>query len=84
MASWAPGWPQGLDNLMPLACECPIESAPLWAFQGGPGLEASLGEPPRGLSAQLCSALPMWPEGMASHSAGEAGGQPELGEIPRT
>lgn len=47
----------GLDNLMPLVCECLTEAAPQWAFQGGPGLEPSLGstqrtQPPT--SAQCC------------------------------
>lgn len=75
----------GLDNLMPLVCERLAEAAPQWAFQGGPGLEPSLGNHPKDSTPNFCPVLPMWPHGMAPHSAGEAGGQPELGkECPWT
>lgn len=47
-------------------------------------LEPSLGKLPKDSVPSSCSALAMWSEGMASHSAGEAGGQPELGKTPQT
>ena len=75
---------RSLDNLMPLACECPMESAPLWAFQGEPGLEPGLGHLPQDSVHSSCSVLAMWSEGMASHSSGEAGSLPELGKVPQT
>lgn len=78
VASWAPGWPQALDNLTSLACERPAESAPLWAFQGGPGLEPGLGNHPKDPAPSSCSVLLTWPEGTAPHSVGEARGQSEL------
>ena len=70
----------GPDNLMPLVCERLAASAPLWAFQGGPGLEPSLGNHPKDPTPSFCPVPSMWPDGTAPHSAGEAGGQPELGK----
>lgn len=80
VASWAPKWPQALDNLMPLACERPVESAPLWAFQGWPRREPGLGSHSKDPAPSSCPALLLWPEDTAPHSAGEAGRQPELGK----
>lgn len=70
----------GLDNLMPLVCERLAESAPLWAFQGGLGLEPSLGNHSKDPALSFCPVPPMWPNGPAPPSTGEAGGQPELGQ----